>query len=161
MTILVMGTIKLGEGEGAKAAKLFADHAAVVKTEEGCEEYSFAFDAADPDLVRVAERWANADRDRAGFFQEGLTRPQFAGIVSDRHDLATDVGRQIGTAGFVTPFFAGSNACAFRENNDVKALLESLATLGYDLVQGIFAGATVDRDHFHRGQSPADEGEFQ
>ena len=61
MTILVMGTIKLGEGEGAKAAKLFADHAAVVKTEEGCEEYSFAFDAADPDLVRVAERWATPE----------------------------------------------------------------------------------------------------
>ena len=28
MTILVMGTIKLGDGEGAKAAKLLADHAA-------------------------------------------------------------------------------------------------------------------------------------
>ena len=61
MTILVMGTMKLGAGEGAKAAQLFADHAAKVKTEEGCEEYSFAFDAADPDLVRVAERWASAE----------------------------------------------------------------------------------------------------
>lgn len=61
MTILVMGTIKLGDGEGAKAATLFADHAAHVKTEEGCEEYSFAFDAADPDLVRVAERWASPE----------------------------------------------------------------------------------------------------
>lgn len=61
MTILVMGTIKLGAGEGAKSAKLFADHSAVVKTEEGCEEYSFAFDAADPDLVRVAERWASVE----------------------------------------------------------------------------------------------------
>lgn len=61
MTILVMGTIKLGAGEGAKAAKLFADHAVQVKAEEGCEEYSFAFDAADPDLVRVAERWASPE----------------------------------------------------------------------------------------------------
>lgn len=61
MTILVMGTIKLSAGEGAKAASLFADHAAVVKTEEGCEEYSFAFDVADPDLVRVAERWATPE----------------------------------------------------------------------------------------------------
>ena len=59
MTILLMGTIKLGEGEGAKAAQLLADHAAVVRTEDGCEEYSFAFDAADPDLIRVAERWAS------------------------------------------------------------------------------------------------------
>ena len=61
MTILVMGTIKLGDGEGAKAAKLLADHAVTVKTEDGCEEYSFSFDAADPDLVRVAERWASAE----------------------------------------------------------------------------------------------------
>ncbi|MBW6522920.1 antibiotic biosynthesis monooxygenase [Sphingomonas sp. RHCKR47] len=61
MTILVMGTIKLGEGEGAKAAKMLADHVATVLTEEGCEEYSFAFDAADPDLVRVAERWSSPE----------------------------------------------------------------------------------------------------
>ena len=61
MTILLMGTIKLGAGEGAKAAQLLADHAATVRTEDGCEEYSFAFDAADPDLVRVAERWASPE----------------------------------------------------------------------------------------------------
>jgi len=61
MTILVMGTIKLGAGEGAKAATLLAGHVATVLTEAGCEEYSFAFDAADPDLVRVAERWASPE----------------------------------------------------------------------------------------------------
>ena len=61
MTILVMGTIKLGEGEGAKAAQLLADHAAASRAEDGCEEYCFAFDAADPDLVRVAERWASPE----------------------------------------------------------------------------------------------------
>ncbi|MFW2852305.1 putative quinol monooxygenase [Sphingomonas sp. TX0543] len=61
MTILVMGTIKLAAGEGAKAAGLLADHARKVLTEEGCDEYSFAFDAADPDLIRVAERWASVE----------------------------------------------------------------------------------------------------
>lgn len=61
MTILLMGTIQLGAGEGAKAAQLLADHAATVRTEEGCEDYGFAFDAADPDLVRVAERWATLE----------------------------------------------------------------------------------------------------
>jgi len=61
MTILVMGTIKLGEGEGAKAQQLLADHVATVLTEEGCEEYSFAFDVADPDLIRVAERWSSPE----------------------------------------------------------------------------------------------------
>ena len=61
MTILVMGTIKLGEGEGAKAAQLLADHAAACMKEDGCELYSMAFDAGDPDLVRVAERWATPE----------------------------------------------------------------------------------------------------
>jgi quinol monooxygenase YgiN len=61
MTILVMGTIRLGAGEGTKAAQLLADHAAAVRAEEGCEEYAFAFDAADPDLVRVSERWASPE----------------------------------------------------------------------------------------------------
>lgn len=61
MTILVMGKIKLAAGEGAKAAKLLADHVRKVLTEEGCDEYSFAFDAADPDLIRVAERWASVE----------------------------------------------------------------------------------------------------
>ena len=53
MTILVMGTIKLGAGEGAKAARLLADHAEAVRREDGCEEYGFAFDAADPDPGRA------------------------------------------------------------------------------------------------------------
>jgi quinol monooxygenase YgiN len=61
MTILVMGTIKLGDGEGAKAARLLAEHAAACMGEDGCELYRFAFDAADPDLVRVAERWATPE----------------------------------------------------------------------------------------------------
>ena len=61
MTILVMGTIKLGDGEGAKAARLLADHAAASRAEDGCEEYCFACDASDPDLVRVAERWASPE----------------------------------------------------------------------------------------------------
>lgn len=61
MTILVSGTIRLGQGEGAKAATLLADHVVRVREEEGCEEYAFAFDAADPDLVRVTERWASPE----------------------------------------------------------------------------------------------------
>lgn len=36
-------------------------HMADVAAEEGCETYSFAFDAADPDPIRIAERWASAE----------------------------------------------------------------------------------------------------
>ena len=59
--IIVMGEWRFAPGEGARAASLMADHAATVASEEGCELYSFAFDAGDPDLVRVAERWASPD----------------------------------------------------------------------------------------------------
>ncbi len=61
MTILVMGTIRLPEGGGAKAAQLLADHAKKVRTEVGCDEYCFAFDAENPDLIRISERWASVE----------------------------------------------------------------------------------------------------
>ena len=61
MTILVMGTIQLALGEGVKAAQLLAGHAAACRAEEGCDDYAFSYDAADPDLVRVAERWTSAE----------------------------------------------------------------------------------------------------
>lgn len=59
--ILVMGHMKFASGEGAKAAALLADHMRSVAAEEGCEHYSFAFDAADADLVRISERWASPE----------------------------------------------------------------------------------------------------
>ncbi|HEU0043714.1 putative quinol monooxygenase [Sphingomonas sp.] len=59
--IIVMGHMKFAIGEGAKVAPLLAAHAEAVMQEEGCETYSFAFDAGDPDLVRIAERWTSAD----------------------------------------------------------------------------------------------------
>jgi quinol monooxygenase YgiN len=59
--ILVMGHMKFAAGEGARVAPLLAEHMRVVAAEEGCELYSFAFDAADPDLVRISERWASAE----------------------------------------------------------------------------------------------------
>lgn len=59
--IIVMGHIGLGEGEGERARALLTRHMADVAAEEGCEHYGFAFDATDPDLVRVAERWASRE----------------------------------------------------------------------------------------------------
>lgn len=59
--ILVMGHMKFAAGEGARVAPLLAEHMRAVAAEEGCEHYSFAFDAADPDLVRISERWASAE----------------------------------------------------------------------------------------------------
>ncbi|HEX8486597.1 putative quinol monooxygenase [Sphingomonas sp.] len=59
--IIVMGEIKLASGGGERARTLLADHAAVCTAEEGCESYAFSIDCGDPDLVRIAERWASAE----------------------------------------------------------------------------------------------------
>ena len=59
--ILVMGQMRFPAGGAAAARALLADHMAAVAQEDGCEFYSFAFDAADPDLVRIAERWASPE----------------------------------------------------------------------------------------------------
>lgn len=59
--ILVMGYIRMKAGDGAKAKDLLAAHMADVAKEDGCETYSFAFDAAEPDTIRIAERWRDAD----------------------------------------------------------------------------------------------------
>ena len=59
--ILVMGTIKLGKGEGDRARQLLADHMRTVAEEAGCDHYSFAFDAIDPDTVRISERWESVE----------------------------------------------------------------------------------------------------
>ncbi|HVF93790.1 MAG TPA: antibiotic biosynthesis monooxygenase family protein [Sphingomonas sp.] len=59
--ILVMGHIKVATGEGARLKDILAAHMAQVAQEEGCDHYSFAFDAADPDMIRIAERWASPE----------------------------------------------------------------------------------------------------
>jgi quinol monooxygenase YgiN len=59
--ILVMGTIKLADGEGPKAAAMLAAHGEACRAETGCDHYGFSFDAGDPDLVHVAERWETVE----------------------------------------------------------------------------------------------------
>jgi quinol monooxygenase YgiN len=61
MTIIVMGHIQAAKGEGAKLRDLLVAHMAATAAEEGCDFYNFAFDAGDPDLVRIAERWSSAE----------------------------------------------------------------------------------------------------
>jgi len=61
MTILVLGHIRTAPGDAAKITDLLAAHVVRVNEEDGCEAYSFAFDVADPDVIRIAERWASPE----------------------------------------------------------------------------------------------------
>ena len=61
MTILVMGHIKTGPGEAARMTDLLTAHMTATAAEAGCELYNFAFDAADPDTIRISERWESTE----------------------------------------------------------------------------------------------------
>ncbi|MDB5707618.1 MAG: Antibiotic biosynthesis monooxygenase [Sphingomonas bacterium] len=61
MTILVMGYIRAGAGEGAKLRDLLVAHMAATNAEQGCEFYNFAYDLGDPDLIRISERWTSEE----------------------------------------------------------------------------------------------------
>jgi quinol monooxygenase YgiN len=59
--ILVMGELQLAAGGAVAVRRLLADHACACSAEEGCDLYAFSFDAANPDLIRVSERWASVE----------------------------------------------------------------------------------------------------
>ncbi|MFA6117033.1 MAG: putative quinol monooxygenase [Sphingomonas sp.] len=61
MTIIVLGHIRVGSGEGARLRDLLVEHMATTNAETGCEYYNFAYDAGDPDLIRISERWTSAE----------------------------------------------------------------------------------------------------
>jgi len=61
MTIIVLGHIRVGAGEGPKLRDLLVEHMAATNAEEGCDYYNFAYDAADPDVVRISELWASPE----------------------------------------------------------------------------------------------------
>lgn len=61
MTILVLGHIKTAPGDAARIKDLLVAQVARVEQEEGCELYAFSFDVADPDVIRIAERWTTED----------------------------------------------------------------------------------------------------
>jgi quinol monooxygenase YgiN len=59
--IVVMGTIKLAEGDidrlhSAMAAQMAATHA-----EDGCEQYVFSRDVTDPNALIISERWRDQE----------------------------------------------------------------------------------------------------
>ena len=61
MTILVGGHLRIGDGEAERLRPLLVEHARACSAEEGCDFYRVAFDAADPTLIRIQERWASAE----------------------------------------------------------------------------------------------------
>ncbi len=59
--LLIEGWLKLGTGEFAKMKDGAQAMVAATLAEDGCLHYSFAQDVADPDLIRISERWRDQE----------------------------------------------------------------------------------------------------
>ncbi|MDR3513178.1 MAG: putative quinol monooxygenase [Caulobacteraceae bacterium] len=88
MTFLVAGTVRIPADRCDAFRPHMAEMMAATRAEDGCIEYAFSFDAADPGLIRVFEIW----RDKAALAAHGqaehMKRWRAAGAefgVSDRN----------------------------------------------------------------------------
>lgn len=61
--IVIAGTVRLPEANRDQAMAAMRQMIEVSRAEDGCLDYSYAFDVLDPGLVRVFEVW----RDQAAF----------------------------------------------------------------------------------------------
>ena len=59
--LLIEGWLKLATGEFDKVADQAQAMVKATNEEEGCLHYSFSRDIADPDLIRISERWASQE----------------------------------------------------------------------------------------------------
>lgn len=59
--LLIEGWIKLGAGEFEKVRKQGIAMVKATNEEAGCLHYAFAQDIADPDLIRISERWESQE----------------------------------------------------------------------------------------------------
>ena len=59
--LMIAGWIKLGAGEFEKVREQGIAMVAATNQEQGCLHYAFAQDIADPDLIRISERWESQE----------------------------------------------------------------------------------------------------
>ena len=59
--LLIQGWLKLAAGEFDKVIEEARVMVAATNAEAGCIHYSFARDVGDPDLIHIAERWADGE----------------------------------------------------------------------------------------------------
>lgn len=59
--LLIEGWLKLAKGEFEKVREQGIAMVKATNAEAGCLHYSFAQDIADPDLIRISERWESQE----------------------------------------------------------------------------------------------------
>lgn len=59
--LLIEGWLELASGEFAKVNDQALRMVAATRAEDGCIHYAFAQDIGNPDLIRISERWRDAE----------------------------------------------------------------------------------------------------
>ena len=98
--IQINGTIRLGRSIDAATRKAIVEMVRASRAEDGCIDYAFASDLADPDTLILFERWrdqaaldAHGKSDHMAAFQEfmGVNPPE----ASDLRIYDTDEGQPL------------------------------------------------------------------
>ena len=98
--IQINGTIRLGRSIDAATRKAIVEMVRASRAEDGCIDYAFASDLADPDTLVLFERWrdqaaldAHGKSDHMAAFQEfmGANPPE----ASDLRIYDTDEGQPL------------------------------------------------------------------
>ena len=98
--IQINGTIRLGRSIDAATRKAIVEMVRASRAEDGCIDYAFASDLADPDTLILFERWrdqaaldAHGKSDHMAAFQEfmGANPPE----TSDLRIYDTDEGQPL------------------------------------------------------------------
>jgi quinol monooxygenase YgiN len=61
MALLIMGTIRLPPGNLAEAKEAMLAMIDASRGEDGCLDYAYAEDVAEPGLIRVSEKWRDRE----------------------------------------------------------------------------------------------------
>ncbi|MXO51092.1 antibiotic biosynthesis monooxygenase [Erythrobacter gaetbuli] len=99
--IQINGTIKLGKPMDAATRKAMVEMVRASRAEDGCLDYAFAEDLADPDTLILFERWR--DRDALAAHGQSAHMAEFRGVMAANPPVSrelrvyeTDEGEPLG-----------------------------------------------------------------
>ncbi|MBY6014497.1 antibiotic biosynthesis monooxygenase [Qipengyuania gaetbuli] len=87
--IQINGTIKLGKPMDAATRKAMVEMVRASRAEDGCLDYAFAEDLADPDTLILFERWR--DRDALAAHGQSAHMAEFRGVMAANPPVSREI----------------------------------------------------------------------
>lgn len=84
--LLIMGTVRLPEGELDRARAAMEKMVTASRAEDGCFTYAYGQDVLDPTLIHVVERWRDRDALKAHGRSAHMAEWRAAGADLGLHD---------------------------------------------------------------------------